>query len=122
MHEIAAGQGEWRRPTETEAACVSAVAMELGDLVEELEGLRVRSGCRCGCGTLDLLPAGATEHGEEPASPAPMTIDVLDDEGEVAGGILLFLKGGHLSTIEIYSFDDRPLQLPSPERLRFGGT
>jgi hypothetical protein len=32
-------------------------------------------------------------------------------------GVLLFVEGGHLSCLEIYSIEDEPASLPQPEDL-----
>jgi hypothetical protein len=122
MHTAGTGEAEWRSPTNAEAACLRAVVSQTADhLLSQLDGLRVRPGCPCGCGTLDLEPAGGrSQNNNFPITPMPGSIDVIDTSGEVVGGIILFVDGGQLSTLEIYSFDDQPLQLPPRARLRFG--
>ncbi len=41
--------------------------------------------------------------------------DVVDDQGQVAGGLLLFLDDGRLRDLEVWSVGD-PLELPSMDR------
>jgi hypothetical protein len=42
--------------------------------------------------------------------------DVLGDDSEVIGGVLLFVCDGSLHNLEVYSFTDEPLRLPSVTR------
>jgi hypothetical protein len=41
---------------------------------------------------------------------------VLDDTGEVAGGLLIFLRDGHLHSLEVFSYGD-PLPMPAPSQV-----
>ena len=72
-------------------------------------------GCSCGCGTIDLVvPADAPATGlpDGPAAEA----DLNDAAGEPVGGVLLFVRGGFVDRLEVYSYFD-PLPMPPPERL-----
>jgi hypothetical protein len=75
-------------------------------------------GCPCGCGTLDLRP-GPGSPPSTAVSPVPVEGELFED-GVCTGGLLLFVEGGLLSSLEVYSHGDRPpLPLPSPERVQW---
>ena len=76
--------------------------------------LLARPGCVCGCGTIDLLPQGDVPLSDA-SNPLP-SARVLDAAGEDIGGLILFLRHGLLSSLEVYSFD-QPLPLPTPDRV-----
>jgi hypothetical protein len=44
---------------------------------------------------------------------------VVDADGEVIGGLLLFIDKGRLSSLEVYSLVDDPLPMPLPERVQW---
>jgi hypothetical protein len=77
--------------------------------------IRASSSCGCGCGSIYLV--GDTSQAE-PGSLPIVEGDVLDDRGEVIGGLLLFAQDGRLDNLEVYSVTDAPLPLPEPERAR----
>ncbi len=81
-------------------------------LRDQLDQLATAPGCTCGCGSVDLIPRiGATP--SDAVSPAPTEGIVLDHSGSEIGGLLLFLKGGRLSHLEVYS-EDEPIPLKDP--------
>ena len=92
------------------------------DTLADAEALRrqaavvhASSSCGCGCGSIYLLGDSSQ------AAPGSLPIvegDVLDDRGEVIGGLLLFARDGHLHNLEVYSVTDAPLPLPEPDRAR----
>ena len=49
----------------------------------------------------------------------PIEGEVLDEEGDPVGGLLLFLLSGRPYDLEVYSYADTPLPLPEPERVRW---
>jgi hypothetical protein len=75
-----------------------------------------RRGCKCGCGTIELVPAQPNAPRSTARSPVPAEGRVFDDEGKEIGGLLLFLEEGQLRSLEIYSFD-QPLPLPKIENV-----
>lgn len=81
--------------------------------------VQARPSCSCGCGSIALLADRST-----PASLrttwSPIAADVTDGKGRVIGGLLLFTNDGYLDDLEIYSFQDEPLQLPPVDRIRWG--
>lgn len=70
-------------------------------------------GCECGCGTSDFifgdhsvnLPRSLS------ANPTPWSPEIVDGDGELVGGLILFLKDGLLQSLEVVSYLD-PLPLP----------
>lgn len=84
----------------------------------QMQSVRVVGQCSCGCATVDLegdrtqcAPAGTT-------SPIPAEAIVLDSKGTAIGGLIVFLRQGYLSSLEIYSFDQPIPSLPPSERIR----
>lgn len=74
--------------------------------------------CRCGCGTIDFEATAVDLPRSTASSPVPSEAYVLDDAGQEIGGLLLFLEGGVLSSLEVYSYDE-PLPLPTPDHVRW---
>lgn len=90
------------------------------DLRLHLNSVRVRSGCNCGCGSLDFVYPDATtaEVDLTPPHLFPVEAAVLDEKGDPAGGVLLFVRDGRLDNLDVYSVGDEPLQLPDADRWR----
>jgi hypothetical protein len=113
--------GPWRETTASEeallAAAVSGDWEGASELRSQLPGLLARSGCSCGCGGIELQPRQGSPARTTP-SPAPREGIVLGATGEVAGGLLLFLRNGRLQSLEVYSYGD-PLPMPTPDRVRW---
>jgi len=115
--------GDPRPPTKGERQLVEAMLTHVDEpessaLRAQLDVTEVRSGCPCGCGTIDfvlpeILPA------RSPRTGAGVLVegDVLDESGNPVGGLLLFLDDGRLSDLEVWSVGD-PLPLPPVERAR----
>ena len=111
----------WRQVTASDAALLAAAVTGdwegAGELRSQLPGLTARPACSCGCGSIELRPRQG-----EPAlttpSPAPREGIVLDVTGEVAGGLLLFLRHGLLQSLEVYSYGD-PLPMPALSRVQW---
>jgi hypothetical protein len=105
-----------RRLVEAMLSCVGE--SEAAALRSQLDIAEVRSGCPCGCGTIDfVLPEVVPARSHREGSGVLAEGDVLDADGEAVGGLLLFLDDGRLLDLEVYSFGD-PLQLPPVERTR----
>lgn len=109
----------WRAITASEAVLLAAAVDGDWEGAEELRsqlpGLLARSGCSCGCGSIELRPrqgrAARTASG-----PTPREGTVLDETGEVVGGLLLFLRNGFLQSLEVFSYG-APLPMPAPDRV-----
>lgn len=87
-------------------------------LREQARGVRAARGCTCGCGTIDLVPppdaplADLYRYGL-----APTEAEVRDGNGEPLGGVMLFVEQGLLSSLEVYSFVEDPLPMPTLDQL-----
>jgi hypothetical protein len=77
----------------------------------QISGLMAKRGCKCGCGTIDLIPQGKRLPKSSVHGWLPVSGHVLDEHGDTVGGVLIFVDDGLLSTLEVYSFD-QPIQLP----------
>lgn len=79
----------------------------------------VTSSCGCGCGSIGF------RYVDHPASdrsvPTPFVVEgeVTDADGEVVGGLLLFLLSGRPHDLEVYAYGNESLPLPAPERVRW---
>lgn len=82
------------------------------ELRAQAPSVRARRGCRCGCGTIGLIP-DETSAVSAAVSPVPV-------EGVIGavGGVLLFLTEGRLAALEVYSWDG-PLPLPPPDQVEW---
>jgi len=90
---------------------------EAKSYLPQIEGLRVRSSCTCGCPLISLIVPGS-------APTATITKDriVADLSGQapegISVGILIFQDGGKLSELELYPYDDAgKFGLPTIESL-----
>ncbi|WP_324273921.1 hypothetical protein [Blastococcus brunescens] len=96
-----------RRPlTTTERALLDALLDHEFDGVEELRAQARRAtastGCECGCVTIDLhVPEDVP--GSSAVGPTPVEGAVVDAAGEPIGGVLLFIRHGRLSGLEVHS-------------------
>jgi hypothetical protein len=80
-------------------------------LREQALHVLAKRGCGCGCGTIEFVSDGASSPRSAVSSPAPVEGLVYDADGDVVGGLILFLQDGTLQSLEIYSYD-QPLPLP----------
>lgn len=76
----------------------------------------VRQGCTCGCGTIDLIPQGNRLPLSSASSPVPCEGLLVDETGADIGGLILFVRDGLLSSLEVYSYQD-PLPLPDLDQV-----
>ncbi|WP_157571685.1 hypothetical protein [Nocardioides alkalitolerans] len=84
----------------------------------QVDSVRARSGCGCGCGcgTISFALDDATEATVKSGPPGLVPVEgtIVDHDGEVVGGLLLFLQSdGSLESMEVYS-SGSPLPLPDP--------
>jgi hypothetical protein len=91
---------------------------EAAALRAQLDVAQARPGCPCGCGSIDvLLPAGTATRSARTGAGVLVEGDVLDEQGQAIGGLLLFLDDGLLHDLEVWSVGD-PLDLPPIDRTR----
>ncbi|MBD0672747.1 hypothetical protein [Streptomyces sp. CBMA156] len=94
----------------------------------QLPHLRIQERCGCGCGTasLELEPdttttVTATATATAPAGPAKAVIaaeaELTGQDGQCAGGVLLFTHGGRLSLLEVYSWTDDKVTLAQARQM-----
>jgi hypothetical protein len=81
------------------------------ELRQQARHIEAKSGCTCGCGTIDFVFDGAPVPRSEAPTPVPVEGRVAGAGGDDVGGLILFLKDGMLQSLEIYSYD-KPLPLP----------
>jgi hypothetical protein len=97
--------------------------------VEGLEGAEVlrrqattakaASSCGCGCGSIYLMvDRDASERAEPFSERVIVEGAVIGRSDEPIGGLLLFQIDGWLDNLEVYTFTDEPLPLPTPSRTR----
>ena len=115
--------GEARPLSVNEQALVDALLAPDFPGVEPLRqqamALLAQPGCRCGCGTIDLLPQGDVPRSTT-RSPVPSEGRLRSVTGDGIGGLLLFLEHGLLTSLEVYSYAE-PLPLPLLEQVQFTG-
>lgn len=86
----------------------------------DLDVIQVRPSCDCGCASIALIPPGVDPRvgAQSPAVPAPLRIAVLSQDGELSGGMILWVSNGHLSDLEMYAYEDAPaLAMPAVRHL-----
>ncbi|MEV5962747.1 hypothetical protein AB0L70_13350 [Kribbella sp. NPDC051952] len=112
----------------TDQRCLSRVERALLDdllahdfagvepLREQARNVLAGKGCDCGCGTINLTPQDRDAPRSTSSSPAEVEGRVLGADGVDIGGLLLFVRDGLLSSLEVYSYDE-PLPLPEPRQV-----
>lgn len=86
------------------------------DLLEQVDAACVVGGCACGCATVDLAVAHAAPS-DASAYPIPNEATILDAHNEPIGGVLVFVRDGYLSQLEVYG--NEPISpFPPVDRLR----
>jgi hypothetical protein len=65
-------------------------------LLDQVDAARVIGGCDCGCATVDLAAKDA-QASHAIAYPIPNEAAVLDAQGEIVGGMLVFVRDGYLA-------------------------
>jgi hypothetical protein len=88
------------------------------ELLEQVPAARVVGRCGCGCATVELAVDKAPAD-DAVSYPIPNQATVLDEDGNLIGGVLLFVKDGRLAELVVYSFEDEPIRVfPGADRLR----
>ena len=112
----------WRALTDHERRLLEALLAQdfpgSRTLVAQLEAADAQRGCECGCGTINLrVNESLAPEVVLTGSLAPGEAVVLSETGEVVGGLVVFVRAGYLSCMEIYTFGD-PAPLPPLDRIR----
>lgn len=84
----------------------------------QTRGLLAKSGCDCGCGTIDLIPQGDGLPSSSARDPVDVSGHVMDADGEPIGGVVLWVTDGLLSSLEVYSYD-KPIPLPAVDSVEW---
>jgi hypothetical protein len=112
------------RPLKLEETAVIRVLLDHAgfdgrdELLEQVPAARVVGRCGCGCATVELAVDKAPAD-DAVSYPIPNQATVLNEEGDMIGGVLLFVKGRCLAELEVYSFEDEPIRVfPGTDRLR----
>jgi hypothetical protein len=112
-----------RPPTSDEMRLLSSLLAHdvegAAALREQLLEARIVPSCSCGCGSIAFV---FDDHATAPPKVStlfPIEGEILDDGGNVIGGLLLFVRDGRLDDIDVYSYNSDPLPLPDVERLRW---
>ena len=83
--------------------------------LEQVDSLRVVARCLCGCPTVNFSPERAPVAHE----PEHILADYLATVDGEDVGVILFQRGGRLSSLEVYSQtgNDKPFGLPETETI-----
>ena len=87
-------------------------------LVVQVESARVDSYCGCGCATVGLTVDAAAPSVHLTYRPIPNDADVVDGEGELLGGVIVFVDDGYLSLLEVYWYEEPISPFPPLDRLK----
>jgi hypothetical protein len=124
MHGESSASGTSRDLTSNERELLDAMLSVDGlvgaDMLRrQLTAASAEPSCTCGCGSIYLRVDRGASEGAEPF-PEPVIVEgtVTREAGEPIGGLLLFHDDGWLHNLEVYSFTDEPLPLPTPSRTR----
>jgi len=102
-------------------ALLGAVRSGFGRYLGQLANVEVVGRCQCGCPSVDLEVGSGPRNG----TPKPLVLADAESPGEVPVGVILWVRGGALSGLEVHPWDGaRGVRLPRPEsltNLRTGG-
>ena len=108
--------------TEDESVLLQAILSHDFPGVEQLRAqardLRAKSSCACGCGSIFLLPRGEGLSASSRQHTVPVSGHVLDDHGDVVGGVVLWLEEGFLSQLEVH-WNDNPIPIPNVDNVEW---
>ena len=80
------------------------------------------SSCPCGCGSIGFEHPNCLRPGPSgitPKTTVPLNPIVNDAKGSDVGGLILFLAGGLLDDLEVWSIGNDPLPLPEVQLVHF---
>jgi len=110
--------------TEAQSQVLSSLlALDFPGVIElrcQAPSARVVGKCSCGCASVELEVDRELCPPSTAGRPIPAEATVLDRSDNPVGGVMVFLKAGYLSYLEIYSFD-KPIEVfPPLDRLQIG--
>jgi hypothetical protein len=87
-------------------------------LLEQVDSVRADWYCGCGCATVTLSVDPAAPSARRTYRPIPNWANVVDVNGEVIGGVVVFADDGYLSNLEIFDYEESISPFPPLERLQ----
>jgi hypothetical protein len=87
-------------------------------LVVQVESAHVDSYCGCGCATVGLTVDPAAPSARATYRPIPNDALVIDGDGEILGGVIVFADDGYLSLLEVYWYEEPISPFPPLDRLQ----
>lgn len=124
IQHILDARSELPRPLLPEERAALSAILEYGDfegrdaLIAQAATALVDGYCACGCATVSLHVDRATQAANDVRSPIPNEAEVIGDDGDPIGGMIVFLEDGYLASLEIYSYEEPISPVPPPDRLR----
>lgn len=122
--EILNSRAELPRPLLPEERTTLLALLHYGDfkgrdaLVEQADAARVDWYCGCGCATVNLTVDPAAPSARRTYRPVPNEATVVDADGEIIGGVIVFADDGYLSNLEIYWYYEPISPFPPLDRLK----
>ncbi|MEH1166849.1 hypothetical protein V6V47_15835 [Micromonospora sp. CPCC 205539] len=86
------------------------------ELLAQLGHTVVDGGCRCGCATINLSVERSAAAPAPVVTTAPVSADL--GEGDSYAGVILLVRDGFLSCLEVYSIDEPVRSLPPADTIR----
>jgi hypothetical protein len=117
-------RGELPRPLLPEERATLLALLSYADfdgrdaLLEQVDFARVDWYCGCGCATVTLTVDPAAPSARRTYRPIPNEATVVDVNGEIIGGVIVFADDGYLSNLEIFWYDEPISPFPPLDRLQ----
>jgi hypothetical protein len=87
-------------------------------LLAQVDAARVVGYCGCGCASVDLA-VDCSPAMTSVAHPIPNEATVFGADGEAIGSVLVFVRDGCLSMLEVYDYFGEPISpMPTTKHLR----
>ena len=91
-------------------------------LLAQIDDVLAYPSCSCGCGPIGFEHSDGVRPGPshlEPLDTGMAFPVVVDEDGHEVGGLILFTRQGLLDQLEVCSFGQEPLPLPTARHVRF---
>jgi hypothetical protein len=113
-----------RKMTETESevmhAWLSHDVPNAHTLRDQLAHVRVERSCICGCGSIGFIhPPSSIAADLEGIYAFEVEATAYDSEGQATGGLILILRDGFLSDVDVFALVTDFIPFPPLERLRW---